>query len=882
MDIQIDLEEDSLHKNQQQILQQQQNFSHHLELKNLNKSEEISCWSETQNSLFNRQHDHSQIESFTNNVTFKTKENQITFTEDMSDLKQTKNEEISLNVEPYYSTHNKDEGQKKKSLILKVSNLRSNSLNSQNQIRNNQVDKSQNCNKDISHSLQNIELIKQNFRLPVNNNNNNSKATLMNLGLMLKIKLRFQYFFRAYTLIGRNKSIKNKIKKYINDKSCFFENNDQINSRQIWIRGLLLILFLQQSHWIEEGTDIKQDWWLVYFQSLYWALTLMTTGSNVATTTLQIIFTTSTMIFTTIAFGYLLNVVGFILETIDKQSEQKRSDINILNEYMRKKNISKSLQQQINLNLEYYYNRNIKQIHQDSLSILDKIPSDLKSALNKEFNYKIISKISVIKDNFSQKTIDQLCQVAKEEYYLPNQIICDGYQTLENSLICIVSGQVEVNKINININKEIYGNKIISSQIQKGNTCCEIDFFTGVNQNNFIKSTEYTQILRISRSDFISIVRENTKEFQIFCQIRDRIQIYEQYSSLDIKCEICSYNTHLMLDCPMAHFQKNFVITKIGFTKSQNQIRKKSDRKNAIKRKFQVVNQNDIQYSIFQEKAEIEDYQLKVLSNYLSQQNKENSNSESEQSQDSLKQKTNDYIFIYSILEEDQKELEPQKRKKSNSMTSYNNTTSKIQEKNKRKRCSITSQLEESQAEDSLEIIQSDSDKYIQFRDKNKQFQYVARRRTEISQEDPKSEQNLKLIETEKPINQRNYKKSYTNQLSSQSNFQQLVQIDSEELAQRNQKKHEITLKQYSHDLTYKQISSLQSNFKNSQNYKSQQISYHKMMTERDQQYYWNFDKLQDYNNYFKNGNSGLRIQKYQRFQMKMLKKTKKTNNKYS
>ncbi|KAL4495877.1 hypothetical protein ABPG73_010945 [Tetrahymena malaccensis] len=880
MDLQIELEEeDSLHRNQQSILQQQQNFSNRIELKKISNSEDISCWSETQNSLFNHQSDKSQIESYTNNVTIKTKENQIMFTEDMSVENQVKNEEIRLDVNPQNFILKNCEGKNKQNTTQQVLNQRQNNLNLQDQCRNEQANKIQISKKEISLSGQKVETLKQNCIQHVNNNNknNNSKASLKILGTMLKIKLKISYFFRGFTSLGRSKSMTNTIKKYINDKSYFFEDNKQLSSSSIKL--------LPVNSWIEEGIDIAQDWWLVYFQSLYWALTLMTTGSNIATTTLQIIFTSSTMIFTTIAFGYLLNVVGFILETIDKQSEQKRSDINILNEYMRKKHISKSLQQKINVNLEYYYNRNIKQIHQDSLNILDKIPSDLKFALNKEFNQKIISKISVIKDNFSEKTIDKLCQVAKEEYYLPNQIISDGNQTLETSLICIVSGSVEVTQSNISMIKETNNNQLFSTQIQKGSTCCEIDFFTGVSSNNIIKSTEYTHLLRISRSDFINIVREHSKEIEVFCQIRDRILIYEQYSCINIKCQVCSQNTHLIQECPMVHFQKNFTKIKLGFTKSQYQIRKKSDRKQSIKRKFHVINQSDEQYCIFQQNVEVEDYYLKVLSNYLSQQNKENSDSQSESSEESLKSKTNEQIFLYSIIEEDEKELENQKRKKSNGMISYN-TTSKVYDKNKKTRCSITQYIEESQGGDSFDVIQPDSDKCIQSRDKNKQFQHVTRRR---SQDEPKSEQNLKLIEAEKPISLRNSRKIYTNQLSSQSNFQQLPQLDGDEEAQRNHKKHEIalkqyshdlTLKQYSHDLTFKQISSLQSNIKSSQNNKLQKISSYKLLFERDNQYYWNFDKLQDYNHYFKNGNSGLRIQKLLKFQMKMQKKAKKICNK--
>lgn len=67
----------------------------------------------------------------------------------------------------------------------------------------------------------------------------------------------------------------------------------------------------------------------------------MTTGSNVATTVLQLSFTVFIMLFTTIIFGYMLNVVGFILSELDKKNESKRRDLNLINEYMRNKKVSK-------------------------------------------------------------------------------------------------------------------------------------------------------------------------------------------------------------------------------------------------------------------------------------------------------------------------------------------------------------------------------------------------------------------------------------------------------------------------------------------------------------------------------------------------------------
>lgn len=67
----------------------------------------------------------------------------------------------------------------------------------------------------------------------------------------------------------------------------------------------------------------------------------MATGSNEANTIIEMFFTSVVMLFTTIVFGYMVNMIGIILEEINKLEESKLRDINIINKYMKRKHISK-------------------------------------------------------------------------------------------------------------------------------------------------------------------------------------------------------------------------------------------------------------------------------------------------------------------------------------------------------------------------------------------------------------------------------------------------------------------------------------------------------------------------------------------------------------
>lgn len=99
--------------------------------------------------------------------------------------------------------------------------------------------------------------------------------------------------------------------------------------------------FGAEETWFDAGVGADYTWWKLYLEAIFWSLTLMTTGSNVATTVAQLFFTTVIMIFTTIVFGYMLQIIGFILEEMDKKNESKRRDLNLINEYMRSKKTSK-------------------------------------------------------------------------------------------------------------------------------------------------------------------------------------------------------------------------------------------------------------------------------------------------------------------------------------------------------------------------------------------------------------------------------------------------------------------------------------------------------------------------------------------------------------
>ncbi|KAL4506955.1 hypothetical protein ABPG72_001376 [Tetrahymena utriculariae] len=98
-----------------------------------------------------------------------------------------------------------------------------------------------------------------------------------------------------------------------------------------------------EESWFSKKEGIDGVWWKFYLSSYYWSFTLMATGSNEATTTVEIFFTCVIMIFTAIIFGYIVNTIGIILSEMNKLEEEQRKDINLINTYMKRKCISNQI-----------------------------------------------------------------------------------------------------------------------------------------------------------------------------------------------------------------------------------------------------------------------------------------------------------------------------------------------------------------------------------------------------------------------------------------------------------------------------------------------------------------------------------------------------------
>ncbi|EAS01453.2 cation channel family protein (macronuclear) [Tetrahymena thermophila SB210] len=330
--------------------------------------------------------------------------------------------------------------------------------------------------------------------------------------------------------------------------------------------------YIESENWLSEK---EQIWWKLYIESLFWALTLMTTGSNESKTVFEALFTSIIMLFICIIFCYLLDSIGNILADINEKERMMKKDINIINEFMRTHHISRNLQRSVNKDLENFYEKNYKKLKEENESVLQKISPHLKIQINKESYKKYVDKIAFIIKNFSKETIEKLCQSVEELYFTPNQILFNQNDNDSFCLMYIVEGQVE-------LFRKCEQDQSIHQKIgilDKDSIIGQHSFLTGQQRMAGAKSKTFSTIIQISRDNFLKIIKQNEEDYQKFCLIKDNIMIYKNFYNIGVCCSICKNYLHYSQDCPLAHLDREQAYGKAKFLEKMKQSRSKYERK---------------------------------------------------------------------------------------------------------------------------------------------------------------------------------------------------------------------------------------------------------------------------------------------------------------
>ncbi|EAR92159.3 cyclic nucleotide-binding domain protein (macronuclear) [Tetrahymena thermophila SB210] len=270
-------------------------------------------------------------------------------------------------------------------------------------------------------------------------------------------------------------------------------------------------------------------------------------------------------------FAYSISEVGQIFQDIQKIQKLRKSNIYIINNYLKQRRISNILQHKIRNYLEYYWSENEFTSTKQEQRIINQLSNNLKENLLIEANKIFILESPILRQNFSQQSLLKAIEIAQEQKYTPEENIFQK-NDLEFSIFFIEKGSVEV-YIEGFSNLQQKQTKKSQLILKQGQFFGEGSFFTGRPRKQTFRSLEFTTLIKIDRQGFLKIIKENKEDYEQFCYIKDQI-ILNGSTQFSRTCTICKsneYTNHSEDSCPFIHFSANVQKTKTNLSISSQE-----------------------------------------------------------------------------------------------------------------------------------------------------------------------------------------------------------------------------------------------------------------------------------------------------------------------
>ena len=317
--------------------------------------------------------------------------------------------------------------------------------------------------------------------------------------------------------------------------------------------------------------DLKDQTLMVqYLYSYYYVCITMNTvgyGDITPQNPIEVLFSTVFIYLACGMFAYSLNSIGIIVNDLTKRQNEFSKEMNLINSFMKEKNINFDLRMRVRKYLEYIFHEEKFENLEEQNQIINKLSETLKEELLIEANGIIIRDIKLLAFNFSEETLRKTVSIMKEMRFTPGDLIFSALEGHEKDLFIIRKGVIELFLENDNNSNDI----TIIKRLQSGDFFGERAFFANREKNFSARSLDFTTVYIINQDEFLSLLRKNPKDYERFCEIRDRISVHNDYSFLFRKCFSCLQNTHLIGVCPILHYSpaNDIIIQKFLYTPAQ-------------------------------------------------------------------------------------------------------------------------------------------------------------------------------------------------------------------------------------------------------------------------------------------------------------------------
>lgn len=341
-----------------------------------------------------------------------------------------------------------------------------------------------------------------------------------------------------------------------------------------------------KNSWISMANLEREDWASHYIHSFYFIIVTMNTvgfGDLKPNNDNEILFVIFFIFIGCGLFAVNLNQIGIILSNISKNSKEYHKELNLLNEFMLEKNINFELRTKIRKYLQYIWQEENLEQFGKQLNIINKLSDSLKAELLIEANGPFLRDLKLFNLNFSEETLRETVNIMNEKRYTPGDLIFSQNNIDHQSIYIIRKGEIELfneNTTSLNSIKKLHSGDIFA----------ETSFFSGRPRSFSARSIDFSNVFVIKQEDFFRILHKNKMDLERFCQIKDNINLYEDYGDLFLKCVSCLESSHRVRECPLLHYIPKKEIVILRHIYSEDQIRKRRLRKRARKSPNSLIN----------------------------------------------------------------------------------------------------------------------------------------------------------------------------------------------------------------------------------------------------------------------------------------------------
>ena len=359
---------------------------------------------------------------------------------------------------------------------------------------------------------------------------------------------------------------------------------------------LIAIISTNDDNWLNYYGIIDETNGEQYLYSLSWSMgTILYVGYGdiLPQNNNEMIFSLITMMVGLFLYGYNINKIGRIFFETSKEEKKIEENIAKISTFMEAKNINGNLQMRVRSYLKFIWEKENEKMNEGLFTIINSLSKSLKDEIYLEAYGSIINDNPFFRDNFSNDFLYELTKNVEEQSFLKKEVIFQRNSTVNQFLYFVKTGEIEI----FHHNSENHP-PIIFEKLKAKDFFGQYSFFTGFHHLYSARASENSKLYVISRNNFLNVLKKFPKDYESYCEFKDKVALTNEFPDLDLKCPLCKIKDHFINSCKLT--TTNLVVDYKFFLEkslySQNQRRnpfKRKQKKSSslkLKKKLKLIN----------------------------------------------------------------------------------------------------------------------------------------------------------------------------------------------------------------------------------------------------------------------------------------------------